>query len=149
MCYIESQDPPWPRLWGKTTVERSGPKCVVRLYHPLICHMLDVAAVAGLVWANCFSVQLRKRIERSLGSLAGKMIMFLSGAHDIGKASPGFQKKIPELSEGLGLPFSENDRSYPHGFISAHVVREIMKSCSVLNVFTQIAGSYTVFPLVG
>ena len=52
--------------------------------------------------------------------------MFLAGAHDIGKASPGFQKKVPELSENSGLPFSENDQDRPHGFISAHVLNEVL-----------------------
>lgn len=135
------------RLWGKATWGGSNRRSKKLYYHPLLLHMLDVAAVAGLVWDNCITPNFRKRLEGSLGIEARVQVIFLAGAHDIGKASPGFQNKILELSEGLELPFSGNDRSYPHGYITAHILREIMKSCSVSNIFAQISGGHHgVFP---
>ena len=55
-------------------------------YHPLLHHMLDVAAVAGLVWDHCLSPQLRKRLECSPGTDARTQIVFLAGAHDLGRS---------------------------------------------------------------
>ncbi len=50
----------WTQLWGKT--------CQDAAYHPLICHMFDVAAVAGQLWDDHLGAALRGRLERSLGS---------------------------------------------------------------------------------
>ena len=62
MACSDSQISQWLQLWAKTR-DRSDQN---RAYHPLLYHMLDVAAVAGLVWDNCFVPQLRKRLEYSL-----------------------------------------------------------------------------------
>ena len=42
-----------PQLWGKTPRDRWNQRCADGRYHPLLYHMLDVAAVAGLVWDHC------------------------------------------------------------------------------------------------
>jgi CRISPR-associated endonuclease/helicase Cas3 len=107
--------------------------------------MLDVAAVAGLVWDSCLDREFRKRLECSLGSDARTEIAFLAGAHDLGKASPGFQKKVPELSQRSGLRFSKNDQDRPHGFISAHTLNRVLGPAYA--VLAQIAGGHHgVFP---
>src|SRR5208337_1268234 len=116
-----SQIPRWPQLWAKTNRNMANQGRADCRYHPLLYHMLDVAAVAGLVWDQCLGPQLRKRLECLPGTDTRTQIVFLAGAHDLGKASPGFQKKVRELSQNLDLPFSNNDQNHPHGFISAHV----------------------------
>lgn len=142
-----SQNPQWPQLWAKTNRDWTNQNRADCRYHPLLYHMLDVAAVSWLVWDHCLSPQLRKRLEYSLRADARTQIVFLSGAHDLGKASPGFQKKVPELSQNSGLPFSENDQDRPHGFIGAHVLKEVLGSCSASAVLAQIAGGHHgVFP---
>ena len=98
MVCSDSQNPQWLQLWAKTNRDWTNQRCADCRYHPLLCHMLDVAAVAGLVWDQCLNPQLRKRLECSPGTDARTQIVFLAGAHDLGKASPGFQKKVPELS---------------------------------------------------
>jgi CRISPR-associated endonuclease/helicase Cas3 len=109
--------------------------------------MLDVAAVAGLVWDHCLIPQIRKRLEGSLGTDVRARIVFLSGAHDLGKACPAFQKKVTELSQHIGLPFSDNDQDRPHGFISAHVLSEVLGYSQYSAVLGQIAGGHHgVFP---
>ena len=129
------------KLWGKT--DREDPS----RYHPLLFHMLDVAAVAGFVWDHCLTPQLRKRLECSLGPDACTRVVFLSGAHDLGKASPGFQKRVPELARNCGLRFSDNDLSRPHGFVSAHILKEAFSTRRISHVFPQIAGGHHgVFP---
>jgi CRISPR-associated endonuclease/helicase Cas3 len=141
------KNPEWPQLWGKTPRDTSNQRCANGRYHPLLYHMLDVAAVAGLVWDQCLIARLRKRLECSLGTDARTQVVLLAGAHDLGKASPGFQKKVPELSQNSGLKFSENDQNRPHGFISAHVLNEALGSRSASAVLAQIAGGHHgVFP---
>jgi CRISPR-associated endonuclease/helicase Cas3 len=129
-------------LWAKT--DRDRPEA----YHPLLFHMLDVAAVAGLVWDHCLTPLLQKRLEGALGDGdARARAMFVAGAHDIGKACPSFQKKALKRGELLNLPFSGNDRDRPHGFVSAFVLKEHLGSCSASALLGQIAGGHHgVFP---
>lgn len=139
--------PQWPRLWAKTNRYKSDQGIADCHYHPLLYHMLDVAAVAGLVWDHCLYPQLRNRLEYSLGTDARTLIVFLSGAHDLGKANPGFQKRVPELSQKFGLPFSVNDQNRLHGIISAHVLNEVLGPSPATKLLGQIAGGHHgVFP---
>ena len=141
------QIPQRPMFWAKTNRNRKNQSGTVCRYHPLLYHMLDVAAVAGLVWDQCLGPQLRKRLEGSVGAHARNQIVFLAGAHDLGKASPGFHKKVRELSQYSGLPFSENDQNRPHGFITAHVLNKVLGSSSTSALLSQIAGGHHgVFP---
>lgn len=129
------------QFWGKTDKDDQS------RYHPLLFHMLDVAAVAGSVWDSCLTAQLRDRLGSSRANDARAQIMLLSGAHDLGKACPGFQRKASELSQQITCPFSENDQVRPHGFISACVLRETLGSASGCAVLGQIAGGHHgVFP---
>jgi CRISPR-associated endonuclease/helicase Cas3 len=147
MTCSSSHDPGWPMLWAKTPRHTSNQRAADGCYHPLLYHMLDVAAVAGIVWDQCLIAQLRKRLECSLGTDARAHIVLLAGAHDLGKASPGFQKTVPGLSRKSGLRFSENDQKRPHGFISAHVLNEVLGPSSASAVLAQIAGGHHgVFP---
>lgn len=125
------------RLWAKTGQDSANCQ-----YHPLLCHMLDVAAVASLVWDYQLIPSIRKRLECALGIQARNHVIFLSGAHDIGKASPGFQKRVPKISQCLGLRFSENDQDRPHGFISAHVLNQVLSPCSDSALLGQISGGH-------
>lgn len=138
----------WLHLWAKTEDRATSTQDDATLrYQPLLHHMLDVAAVATLTWENCLTPQLRMRLECSLGKDARIQIVFLSGAHDLGKACPGFQKRVPELSQNSGLPFSANDSYRPHGLISANVLNEVLGSSFVSTVLAQIAGGHHgVFP---
>lgn len=137
------------RLWAKTSQDRAGQSGADRRYHPLLYHMLDVAAVAGLAWDHCVGTEFCKRLEGSLGSDARTRVVFLAGAHDLGKASPAFQEKVEQLKQQLerdcGLRFCKNDRDRPHGIISAHILNEILGPGS--SVLAQIAGGHHgVFP---
>jgi len=130
------------KLWAKTNQEDDNYR-----FHPLLCHMLDVAAVAAHVWDHNLAIRLCKRLDCAIGNEARTQIMFLSGAHDIGKASPVFQKRVPELVQYLGLHFSENDQNRPHGYISACVLNQILGHGSVSVLLGQIAGGHHgVFP---
>lgn len=66
-------------------------------YHPLICHMLDVAAVAEALWDTALSPATRgffqEGLEVSDDATARRWTAFLAGLHDLGKACPAFQHK--------------------------------------------------------
>lgn len=78
--------------------------------HSLICHMLDVAAVAEAIVCR-ESGQTQTWAAQSLGlsfEAAPRWIGGLVGLHDFGKAIPGFQHKWPDgqiKDEEAGLPF--------------------------------------------
>jgi len=123
------------KLWAKTG--RDGDPH----YHPLLYHMFDVAAVATFMW-ELLSEDHRKRIGYALGNEARAIALFLAGGHDIGKACPGFQKRVKELSELTDLQVSVNDQNKPHGFISACVLNRFFTT-----VLGQIAGGHHgIFP---
>lgn len=130
------------RLWAK-----AGQDSADCQYHPLLYHMLDVAAVASLVWDNHLNARVRERLESALGTEARSQVIFVSGAHDIGKASPGFQKRAPKPSQSLELQFSVNDQDRPHGFVSAHVLSEVLGSSAASRLLGQVSGGHHgVFP---
>lgn len=135
-------DQKW-RLWAKTSLNTEDSR-----YHPLLCHMLDVAAVASFAWDQYLPQRIRKRLETALGIAEGRtLVAFLAGAHDIGKASPGFQKRMPSIKQLLHLPFSDNDQNRPHGFISAQVVHKYLGNCDASLLLSQIAGGHHgIFP---
>jgi len=132
-------------LWAKSGKTETGEG---DRYHPLLFHMLDVAAVAGLVWDNCLSPALRRRLQGALGVMdARALAVFGSGAHDIGKACPGFQKKVADLRKCLKLPFSDNDQDRPHEFVSACVLNDFLGPYPASAIMGQIAGGHHgVFP---
>ncbi len=137
------QTPDWRQLWAKTERNRANQSPDACRYHPLLCHMHDVAAVAGLIWDHCLRPHLRKRIECSLYTDARKQLAFWSGTHDLGKASPYFQKQQPEIAKHSGFLFSDNDQSHPHGFVSSHLLKEFMGT-KVMAMIT--GGHHGVFP---
>lgn len=87
--------PPELALWAKSLRGTEGAKQPGRVtMHPLICHLLDVAAVTATLWDRVLSPAARREIAAGLGldeTRARRWVIFLAGAHDIGKASPVFQ----------------------------------------------------------
>ncbi|MGC0316971.1 CRISPR-associated helicase Cas3' [Kitasatospora acidiphila] len=80
------------RMWGK----REG----LSREYPVICHLLDTAAMAGVLWERMLSARLRTRISNELGMNeedGRKTLCLWAGLHDIGKISPPFQAKVPVL----------------------------------------------------
>ena len=107
--------------------------------HPLACHMLDVAAVAGALWDRVLSGGARSRLAAWIGEgdiAAGRQaVCLLAGLHDLGKASPAFQlgtlpdtpERRSELSSaGLAVP-SEVLKRRRDG-LAKSVVRDALES---------------------
>ena len=63
-------------------------------YHPLIYHLLDVAAVAVCIWDVALSPAQKTHLKALLDSdeaSTQQQLALLAGLHDIGKATPAFQ----------------------------------------------------------
>lgn len=77
-------------LWAKTDPEDAS------VWLPLYIHLSDTAHIMARLWAGWVSKSVRSLFaRRCCGSeeLARKALVFLAGAHDIGKATPIFQAK--------------------------------------------------------
>lgn len=99
-------------LWAKTSRDNSG------RWHPLILHMLDVAASAEAILTR-EPPSTRTRMAAVLGlkwEQARPWLLFLIACHDLGKACPGFQCKWKNLS-GLDAGKSPNT-DVNHAFVS-------------------------------
>ena len=108
-------------LWAKTSKAGKG------LWHPLILHMLDVAASADAILER-EPESTRKRMAEILGlewANARPWLLLAVACHDLGKACPGFQCKWENLS-GMDSGRSPN-KEINHAFVSQIVLTEILQ----------------------
>lgn len=99
-------------LWAKTSRDNDG------RWHPLMLHMLDVAASAEAI-LDREPESTRTRMAAVLGlewAQARPWLLFLIACHDLGKACPGFQCKWKNLSN-LDAGRSPNT-DINHAFVS-------------------------------
>lgn len=98
-------DPPtYQLLWAKTGSQDRT--------HPLICHLIDVGQATLALWQQGLAAGIRSQLARALGLAVedvGKVIAFWAALHDLGKASPAFQRKYepaiaPLTAAGLSFP---------------------------------------------
>jgi CRISPR-associated endonuclease/helicase Cas3 len=90
------------------------------MWLPLWQHLDDAADVAGLLWDEWVSLSIRRLIGWALpdGEADGRRLLcWLAGVHDIGKATPAFAVQVGELANqmvraGLTIgPMVQADRS--------------------------------------
>ena len=123
----ESQLPPIDRehksvlnnLWAKTNENDAR-------WHPLILHLLDVAACADAILAR-EPQSTRDRLAAILGldwARARPWLLLLIACHDLGKGCPGFQCKWQNLS-GLDAGPSP-DTTVNHAFVSQVELFELL-----------------------
>lgn len=116
-------------------------------YHPLLYHLLDVAAVALAMWENILTYQQRVWVAELLQtdeSTAKQTMAFLAGIHDIGKATPGFQKKAPPIYKQLlatGITNSRILQDVPHGILSTCILERIFKEEGIEHAATSALAS--------
>jgi CRISPR-associated endonuclease/helicase Cas3 len=128
------------RFWAKTTHDKdSHPNA----YHPLLCHMIDVAAVTLTMWDEVFSSALKERIIKAFEldeETTKKLVSWIAGLHDLGKASPPFTlradsdstKKLLKLYEGtlfsrVYLRSVEAASNAPHGYVTTRTLPSILE----------------------
>ena len=131
--------PAYQLLWAKTSRDKTQT-------HPLICHMIDVAYVTLALWDNVLTESIRAQFAAALGlepDAAGRLIAFWAGLHDLGKASPCFQRKHKPtqallVEEGLPFPPVFATEPCPHGTLSADVLRTLLETET--NLSRRLAG---------
>lgn len=107
--------------WQKTLWAKTGEGDQT---HLLIYHLIDVAEVAHLLWEHTLGKRTRAEVSQTLGlseEQAGRFLAFVIGLHDLGKASPAFQRKyepIIPLLQAQGLPFGFGQVDVPHGIMT-------------------------------
>lgn len=108
-------------LWAKTS--KSGNS----RWHPLILHMLDVAASADAILAR-EPESTRKRMAAILGMEwedARRWLLLVIACHDLGKACPGFQCKWENMT-GMDSGRSPNT-DINHAFVSQIALTKILQ----------------------
>jgi len=129
---------PW-LLWAKwNDVSKKNNTGKLPSYHPLLCHMIDVAVVTQRLWDDVVSSTLRRQWAEELGleqSAARQWIAFWAGLHDLGKASPAFQlkrtddwfrKRLDELKLTPPAHYLADITKTPHGMISDSLLRDLL-----------------------
>lgn len=96
------------KYWGKADQEK-------KQWHPLVCHMLDVAAVAQSIMNSMpdFLCEWSVRLGISHKNLLD-FIGFLACIHDLGKFSCEFQYKVPNLAQLLQVVSEPLVVGFPH-----------------------------------
>ncbi len=145
----------WAKLGAHTYPEK---------YHPVLCHLIDVAVVARQVWDDVFRGPAKERFARAIGlsvEHCRAWVAFWAGAHDIGKVSPGFQQQRRGDPRTVGLvrllsPEYDFDHpgDTPHATISTPVLRDWLIARGVpatiaRRVAVAIGGHHGVFPPPG
>ncbi len=70
----------WRLLWAKS--ESNNPDA----FHPLLCHLIDVAAVTRELWNRVLRPCCRERVAGAFGldeASAGRWFAFWAGSHDM------------------------------------------------------------------
>jgi CRISPR-associated endonuclease/helicase Cas3 len=114
-------------LWGKAMPSSMCPA------HPLLCHMLDVAAVAAMMLTERAPVSTRTRLLRVFGDdqIGLRSLLLIIALHDLGKATPAFQGKVPWAREELGrkgFDFRADKNARHHGEIGLVYLRTTLNA---------------------
>lgn len=139
-------------LWAKA--DRNGTSTA---YHPLVCHLIDVATVAERMWDDVLTPWARQHIASELGiseDVARAWVSFWAGTHDIGKACPAFQGRnavaVERLTHAGLLVLKLDDPG--HGTVSALVLRHMLTEVYghsgdiARTVATAVGGHHGVLP---
>lgn len=112
-------------FWAKTSQTTGS-------WHPLILHMLDVAAAADAILAR-EPESTRQKLASCFGlpwEQARSWIQTVTSCHDLGKACPGFQLKWDAsraLIESMGLKLRPNvDTAINHAYVSQLVLADLL-----------------------
>ncbi len=149
------------KFWAKTsqTSEKS--------FHPLICHLIDVAVVTQKIWQDVLPNATKRRINKAFGvENPESLVAFISGLHDLGKCSPPFTLRGKNdnnktLNKFLSI-YDNTDFNIqgsvpkamdaPHGYVTAvelpHILTDIFGLNSKISgqISLMIGGHHGVFP---
>jgi CRISPR-associated endonuclease/helicase Cas3 len=115
------------------------------------------------IWEEVFTDGLRGQFAGALHlgeEATGRLLAFWTSLHDIGKASPAFQRKVKAQEAALsaaGLPFPRlySQESAPHGTISTCVLDDLLQAETGLaarpakRIALALGGHHGSWPLPG
>ncbi|GAA5064821.1 CRISPR-associated endonuclease Cas3'' [Streptomyces similanensis] len=119
--------------------------------YPVMCHLLDVAAVFGVLWDGLVDEGTRRRVAGQLG-LGGEacrsVLSWWAGLHDLGKITPVFQAQVPGLFDAVrGDPRyvfaagAERDRGFRHEMATHWALTELLAGAGYPNGWVRpVAG---------
>jgi CRISPR-associated endonuclease/helicase Cas3 len=131
-------------------------------YHPVVCHLIDVAAVTRCLWDLVIRRRLRHWLSERLGLSecdCGPWLAFWCGAHDVGKVSPCFQDRGANTSllrKRLEPDFTFATGSKPHGDLGTRVLADELASATrwpmvatsvASRVAVAVGGHHGFFPI--
>jgi|GEM_PF-849251 len=116
------------RLWGKRD-GLPGP-------YPVVCHLIDTAAIAGAlwdVWIAGLGVLRADVLGERVAAHMRSLVCFWAGLHDIGKVSPSFQVLAGDLYQKLVTEASEYEQDEAisglrHNEVTQWVLVEIFRA---------------------
>lgn len=119
----------------------------VPAYHPLYCHMADVAAVAQQLWDRVLPSSVRDLLSNGLGlpeETAREWVGFLAGLHDFGKATRDFQGRDSTAAARLGDALPPGTKPDPgHGFRTTGLLRARLERLGVPRVVAHQLATIT------
>ncbi|MEU2440194.1 CRISPR-associated helicase Cas3' [Streptomyces rubradiris] len=140
------------RLWGKSAARNGGRT------HVLLGHLLDTAAVAGVMWDRYLAPSLRRRLDEVSGGRGRAWFMWVCAIHDCGKACPAFQgldaaEAVPVRAAGLAWGRVPAGKRWRHdvaggALLVARLREEWGDEDAVGWVWPLVAGHHGAFPSV-
>ncbi|WP_329021437.1 CRISPR-associated helicase Cas3' [Streptomyces sp. NBC_00690] len=142
-------------LWGKSEEKAGGTA------NPLLSHLLDTAAVAEQLWDTYLAPATRRMLDHTAsggGKGSGRAFFsWLCGVHDIGKATPAFQRLWPKGAQAVraaGLQWNRHvvDSSrWRHDRAGAHLLWRLLpvggwQEEHIEWVWPLVAGHHGAFP---
>lgn len=122
--------PAW-ECWGKG---QPGGTCPA---HPLLCHFLDVAAVAHHLLTTHAPLALRRQLLALMPEDEGaslKLLLYIIALHDLGKFTPAFQTKLEWANRLLtqrGFDLDPPATARHHGAAGLGFVRDALHDSGV------------------
>ena len=115
---------------------------------PLYYHLLDTARVIERLLVNWLPPAACQTMAGDLGEeKLFRVVVFLALVHDLGKATPAFQRKVAGLienglarleQEGMGIPIMSNAKASPHALAGETLLIE----AGVPNSLAAIIGAH-------
>ncbi|KNB53583.1 CRISPR-associated helicase/endonuclease Cas3 [Streptomyces caatingaensis] len=140
-------------LWGKSEGKANGRKNL------LLSHLLDTAAIAERMWDRFLAPSTKRILDEIAGGNARgrQFFAWLCGVHDLGKATPAFQRMWPAGAEAVraaGLTWHEPSGKPPrwrHDRAGGHLLCELLPTAGwseghIAWVWPLVAGHHGAFP---